>query len=142
MDNQIVLISERKLDKVLDGISFVIATTSILSNPDMDEVRKSRIVENFVPKESQTEKKVIEDQKEELRKEIFEQRLKDIKLLPKETKGDKDEFERCKTAFIIDFHKEFGKELMNRIFKQIKVMKILIPSKENLMKNCLVNFHR
>ena len=91
----------------------MIATTSILSNPDMDEVRKSTIVENFVPKESQsqTEKKDIEYQKEELRKEIFEQQLKDIKLLPKETKEDKDEFEWCKTAFIIDFHKEFGKDV-------------------------------
>ena len=40
----------------------------------MDEVRKSRIVEKFVPKESQsqTEKKDIEYQKDELRKEIFE----------------------------------------------------------------------
>ena len=89
----------------------MIATTSILSNPDMDEVRKSRIVENFVPKESQIEKKDIEYQKEDLRKEIFEQRLKDIKLLPKETKEDKDEFERCKTAFIIEFNKEFGKDV-------------------------------
>ena len=77
----------------------------------MDEVRKSRIVENFVPKESQTEKKDIEYQKEKLRKEIFEQQLKDIKLLLKETKEDKDEFERCKTAFIIDFHKEFDKDV-------------------------------
>ena len=73
----------------------------------MDEVRKSRIVENFVPKESQsqTEKKDIEYQKEELRKEIFEQRLKDIKLLPKETKEDKNEFERCKTVYMIIFIK-------------------------------------
>ena len=51
----------------------------------MDEALKSKIVENFVPKESQsqTEKKVIEYQKEELRKEIFEQRLKDMNFYRK-----------------------------------------------------------
>ena len=40
---------------IISFIAFIIATTSILSNTDMNSLREARVIHNFVPKINQSE---------------------------------------------------------------------------------------
>ena len=90
---------------IISFVSFVIATTSILSNKDLQKLKESGAILNFT-KESQP--KELQDEIDKKLENEFEHRLTLIKKLPRKTIDQKDERNKLFATFKMDYHNYFG----------------------------------